>query len=71
MLIKKSIPYSLVFKDDYFFFRTKDKFADESFTKFNKVSRLNQELTRILVSEFTEYFGLTLYGMDILVKESN
>ena len=43
-LLKKSIPDSLTKEGDYFFFKTKDKFLDTSFTKFNEVSRINNDL---------------------------
>jgi hypothetical protein len=69
-LIKKSIPDSLIFADDYFFFKTKDKFKEEAFTKFTKTSRLNEKLLDLFAIELSKFLGLTLFGMDILIDEN-
>eukprot|EP00347_Sterkiella_histriomuscorum_P013735 403363567 len=67
--IKKSIPQDLVTTGPCYFFQTKMKFEDSSFTRFNKQNRLDSTIMKILANQLVETYGIELIGCDILIEE--
>jgi hypothetical protein len=57
-------------KDDFFFFKTKDKFENNAFTKFTDVTRLDPATIAIFATEVSKFYDLSMYGMDILLDEA-
>ena len=69
-VIKTSIPEETVTTGDKFFFETRMHFPKESFKKFDQVSRIPDEAFELITKEIgIKYFGLNLFGVDILLQE--
>ena len=70
IVIKTSVPMVKVTQGDYFFFQTKMKFEQSSFTRFTKDNLVEDEVFDIITREVGRSFDMTLFGIDMVLEET-
>ena len=69
--IRLSLPESLLFAADYYAFDSQISFDRKHFKEFDpELDRLNPLVSTFVVN-FSNYIGLTFYGIDILVSKKD